>query len=105
MDDAALLADPVVLAALAYWAVMDGRPDAPARRPEADRAPAHGLAAPWLSEQGEKDAAVIASHWALSNERRRAFPFCLLAAQVALCAGDAAGTLEFTRSPLAKGQP
>ncbi|MFO0612200.1 MAG: protein kinase [Polyangiaceae bacterium] len=68
---------------------------------ESDRALAHGLAASWLLDRGETDAAVIASHWELSNERRKAIPYCLLAAQAALEADDAAGALDFARRAIA----
>ncbi|MCG8417204.1 MAG: protein kinase [Proteobacteria bacterium] len=61
---------------------------------DGDRTLAHYRAGAWLAETGEPSPLVLAEHFIRGNCRERAASYLVEAADVALKAGDLAGTLE-----------
>ncbi|MEQ8274137.1 MAG: protein kinase [Deltaproteobacteria bacterium] len=55
---------------------------------DADRRLAHGLAAQWLAEHGERDAAILAQHFDRSGQAARAVPHYVRATEHALEGND-----------------
>ena len=68
---------------------------------EGDRALGHQLAGEWLEAHGETDAMVLAQHFDLAGQGRRAGGFYLAAAAQALRAGDPDATIERVERALA----
>jgi hypothetical protein len=70
---------------------------------ERDRTAAHLLAAEWLESRGERDAIVLAEHFARGGEPKSAVVWYLWAAEQALEANDLATVVVRTRRGIASG--
>jgi tetratricopeptide (TPR) repeat protein len=70
---------------------------------ESDRLHGHALAAAWLEENGERDAALLADHFDRGGERGRAAEWYTRAAEQALEANDLEGAIGRSRSGIVCG--
>jgi tetratricopeptide (TPR) repeat protein len=64
---------------------------------DADRTTGHLLAGKWLERAGEKDPLALADHFDRGNERARAIPWLLQAAQSALDGGNVTAAIALAR--------